>query len=198
MALTQFCLKSFLCILVVCLYHRFDNQIKFTWSWKDIQLYRIWIYKFSFFSIFYHNSFGYYMAFRRVMEWMDSSWFHVLLYLHSLHNESVVSNVHGNKWYYGNSCACISMIKWESHSFFWRRLAVFVNLCIRMPYVLFFSVPILWYDVRMSLYDKIVDEEGLIIIPWIWFFDFWMCNFLSIGLLLDKSIVSFYQTKRER
>ena len=53
----------------------------------------------------------------------------------------------------------------------------------------FFSVPILWYDVRMSVYDKIVDEEGLIIIPWIWFFGFFGCViFLALDYFWTKAL----------
>ena len=89
------------------------------------------------------------------------------------------------------------MIKWGKTPFFWRRLAVGVNVCIRMPYVLFFSFPILWYDVRMALYDRIVDKEGLIVIPWIWSFCFLGCfTFLALDFLWTKALLRSL-TRRE-
>ena len=89
------------------------------------------------------------------------------------------------------------MIKWGKTPFFWRRLAVGVNVCIRMPYVLFFSFPILWYDVRMALYDQVVDKEGLIVIPWIWSFCFLGCfTFLALDFLWTKALLRSL-TRRE-
>lgn len=88
------------------------------------------------------------------------------------------------------------MIKWGKSPMFWRKLAVVINVCIRIPYVLFFSLPILWYDVRMSFVDRVVDEEGAVIVPWIWVFCFFGCAiFLALDYFWTKALLHSIKRK---
>ena len=191
MALTQFCLKSFLCILgwhalftigltIRLNLHdpeRISNYTEYEYTNLAFSLYFI----ITLLDIIWH------------LDGLWSEWIHhgfMSCYIYIAYTMSPLFRTYMVINGIMETVAPVyQMIKWGKSPFFWRRLAVFVNLCIRMPYVLFFSVPILWYDVRMSLYDKIVDEEGLIIIPWIWFFGFFGCViFLALDYFWTKAL----------
>ena len=73
------------------------------------------------------------------------------------------------------------LIKWRLKPHMIRHLAIFVNCFVRVPYILFVSIPMLFSDLWMHMIEEKLDKEGDVIVPWIWLLSF-LCCFVFLGL----------------